>query len=166
MKDEQFMKEPNSTGSSKTGTFSFIAKVKPGRGKDIRRIAAERDKISWEDTDKLLRPLTLHYARWSLFDNDTRFIYTAIFDTPLDKYLDDAATIFAQSGEAGFFPHLESFPDDQAAMRNPQAFRKFFAETGVDSFYQFAGYPGASVEEVKKALKVRNAFSNMLDEMQ
>jgi hypothetical protein len=161
------MKEqPNSTESRKSGHFTFVAKVKPGRGKDIRALAADRDKMSWEDTDKLLRPLTLHYARWLLFDNDTRFIYYAVFDTPLDKYLDDAATIFGQSKVPGFFVHLEGFPDDQAAMSDPELFRKFFAETGVDSFYQFEGYPAVTVEEIKKALKVRNAFSNMLDEMQ
>ena len=58
-----------------TQHFTFIAKVKPGRGNDIRAKAEERKKISWEETDKLLIPLTIHYARWILFDNDTRFIY-------------------------------------------------------------------------------------------
>jgi hypothetical protein len=150
----------------KTHHFTFIAKVKPGRGKDIRATAAERNKISWEETDKLLKPLMLHTARWLLFDNDTRFIYYASFDTELDRYLDDAARIFGSSGEAGFFVHLEGFPDDQAAMSDPNAFRKFLSETGVEAFYQFDGHPGVTVEEIKKAVKVRNAFSNMLDEMQ
>ena len=150
----------------KTQHFTFVAKVKPGRGKDIRAKAAERAKISWEETDKLLRPLTLHFARWLLFDNDTRIIYYASFDTDVDKYLDDAARIVAASWTAWFFPDLEGFPDDQAAMRDPEAFRKFLKETGVDSFYQFEGYPGVTVEEIKKAVRVRNAFSKMLDEMQ
>jgi hypothetical protein len=149
-----------------TQHFTFVAKVKPGKGKNIRAKAAERAKIPWEEMDKLLRPLTLHYARWLLFDNDTRFIYYASFDTDVDKYLDDAARIFAASGTAGFFPDLEGFPDDQAATGDPEAYRKFLRETGVDSFYQFEGYPGVTVEEIKKALRVRNAFSDMLDEMQ
>jgi hypothetical protein len=149
-----------------TQHFTFIAKVKPERGKIIREKAAERAKISWEDTDKLLRPLTIHYARWILFDNDTRFIYYASFDTDIDKYLDDAARIFAESGVEGYFPDLEGFPDDPASARDADAYRKFLAENGVESFYQFEGYPGVTVEEIKKALKVRNAFSNMLDEMQ
>ena len=151
---------------SATQHFTFIAKVKPGRGKIIREKAAERAKISWEDTDKLLKPLTIHYARWILFDNDTRFIYYASFDTDVDKYLDDAATAFAQSGIAGYFPDLEGFPDDPASASDADAYKKFLADNGVESFYQFEGYPGATVEEIKKALKVRNAFSNMLDEMQ
>jgi hypothetical protein len=149
-----------------TQHFTFIAKVKPGRGKNIRENAAKRAKIPWEEIDKVLRPLTIHYARWILFDNDTRFIYYASFDTDVDKYLDDAARAFAESGIAGFFPDLEGFPDDQASTRDPKAYRKFLADFGVDSFFQFEGYPGVTVEEIKKALRVRNAFSNMLDEMQ
>ncbi len=149
-----------------TQHFTFVAKVKPGRGKNIRAKAAEREKISWEETDKLLRPLTIHYARWILFDNDTRFIYYASFDTEIDKYLDDAARIFAESGMDGFFPDLEGFPDDPTSAGDAEAYRKFLADNGVESFFQFEGYPGVTVEEIKKALKVRNAFSSMLDEMQ
>ena len=150
----------------KTEHFTFVAKVKPGRGKDIRAKAVERAKLPWEEMDKLLRPLTLHYARWLLFDNDTRFIYYASFDTDMDRYIDDAARIFSESGVAGFFPDLEGFPDDEASAGNPEAYRKFLNDNKVDSFSQFEGYPGVTVEEVKKAVKVRNAFSNMLDEMQ
>jgi hypothetical protein len=149
-----------------TQHFTFVAKVKPERGKNIRSKAEERAKIPWDEVDKLLRPLTLHYARWILFENDTRFIYYASFDTDIDKYLDDAARIFAESGVAGFFPDLEGFPDDPASASDAEAYRKFLADNGVESFYQFEGYPGVTVEEIKKALKVRNAFSNMLDEMQ
>jgi hypothetical protein len=149
-----------------TQHFTFVAKVKPERGKNIRSKAEERAKIPWDEVDKLLRPLTLHYARWILFENDTRFIYYASFDTDIDKYLDDAARIFAESGVAGFFPDLEGFPDDPASASDAEAYRKFLADNGVESFYQFEGYPGVTVEEIKKALKVRNAFSKMLDEMQ
>ena len=149
-----------------TQHFTFVSKVKPGRAQNIRAKADERAKLPWGDLDKLLRPLTLHYARWILFDNDTRFIYYASFDTDLDKYLDDAARIFSESGVAGFFPDLEGFPDDPASAGDPEAYRKFLADNKVESFFQFEGYPGVTVEEIKKALRVRNAFSNMLDEMQ
>jgi hypothetical protein len=149
-----------------TQHFTFVAKVKPGRGQKIRDNASNRAELPWEEVDKMLRPLTLHYARWILFDNDTRFIYYASFDTDMDRYIDDAARIFAESGVAGFFPDLEGFPDDPASAADPEAYRKFLADNAVESFFQFEGYPGVTVEEIKKALKVRNAFSNMLDEMQ
>jgi hypothetical protein len=84
----------------------------------------------------------------------------------MDRYIDDAAHIFSESGVAGFFPDLEGFPDDPASAADPAAYRKFLADNKVESFFQFEGYPGVTVEEIKKALKVRNAFSSMLDEMQ
>jgi len=38
-----------------------------------------------ESDPYLLAPLKLHYLRWVLFDNDTRFMYQGIFDTDVDK---------------------------------------------------------------------------------
>jgi hypothetical protein len=61
---------------------------------------------------------------------------------------------------------IEGFPDDPASAADPEAYRKFLADNGVESFFKFEGYPGVTVEEIKKALRVRNAFSNMLDQMQ
>ena len=151
---------------STTQHFTFVSRVKPGRGKNIRANAAIRAEIPWEEMDRILKPLTLHYARWILFDNDTRFIYYASFDTDMDRYIDDAAEIFAESGVAGFFPDLEGFPDDPKSATDPAAYRKFLTDNKVESFFQFEGYPGVTVEEIKKGVKVRNAFSNMLDEMQ
>ena len=102
--------------------------MKPGRGKDIRAKAAKRAEIPWEQVDKLLRPLTLHYARWLLFDNDTRFIYYASFDTGLDRYLTTQPGFLPESGVAGFFPDLEGFPDDPASAADPKTYRKFLAD--------------------------------------
>ena len=114
-----------------TQHFTFVSKVKPGRGNNIRANADKRAGIPWEEIYKVLRPLTLHYARWILFDNDTRFIYYASFDTDMDRYIDDAARIFAESGVAGFFPDLEGFPDDPASASDPEAYRKFLADNKV-----------------------------------
>ncbi len=36
-----------------TQHFTFVAKVKPGRGKNIRANAANRNEMSWEDMDNL-----------------------------------------------------------------------------------------------------------------
>ncbi len=50
----------------------------------------------------------------------------------MDRYIDDAARIFAESGVAGFFPDLEGFPDDHAASAaDPEAYRKFLADNAV-----------------------------------
>jgi len=65
-----------------------------------------------------------------------------------------------------FVAKVKPFPDDPAATRSADDYRRFLGDNMVESFYQFEGYPGVTVEEIKKAVRVRNAFSNMLDEMQ
>src|SRR6478672_6523486 len=65
--------------------FTLIARVKPGRAEVIR---AYGPKIvaALEGSPTALAPLKLHYLRWVLFDDDTRFMYQGIFDTDFDKY--------------------------------------------------------------------------------
>lgn len=40
----------------------------------------------------------MHYLRWVLFDDDTRFMYQGIFDTDFDKYTEDAVALFSKAG--------------------------------------------------------------------
>jgi hypothetical protein len=46
------------------------------------------------------------------------------------------------------------------------AIGKFFHEHQCPSFLEYAEYPYATADEVKKALRVKSAMSNMLDQMQ
>jgi hypothetical protein len=65
--------------------FTIIAKVKPGRA-DVMRSYGYALAEALEKDPYLLAPLKLHYLRWVLFDDDTRFMYQGIFDTGFDKY--------------------------------------------------------------------------------
>jgi hypothetical protein len=49
---------------------------------------------------------------------------------------------------------------------NPAAFIKFNREHQCPSFMEYAEYPYVSADEIKKALKLKAAFSDMLDQMQ
>ena len=76
--------------------FTIIANVKPGRAETIRNYGSTLAK-ALEADPYLLAPLKLHYLRWVLFDNDTRFMYQGIFDTDFDKYTEDAIALFTMS---------------------------------------------------------------------
>lgn len=143
--------------------FTIIAKVKPGCAATIRAYGASVEKAIKENPE-VLAPLRLHYLRWVLFDNDTRFMYIGIFDTDFDKYVDDAVMLFKQSGITTVFEQLEGFPPDWR--ENPAAFAKFAREHQAPSFMEYAEYPDATGVEVVKALKVKQALSDMLDQMQ
>ena len=164
-KDEKA--EPGMYGSPMPKTpangFTIIAKVKPGCAPTIRAYGSSVEKAITENPD-VLAQLRLHYLRWVLFDNDTRFMYIGIFDTDFDKYVDDAVMLFKQSGITTVFEQLEGFPSDWR--ENPAAFAKFAREHQAPSFMEYAEYPEVTGVEVVKALKVKQALSDMLDQMQ
>ena len=53
--------------------FTLIAKIKPGRAEAVREYGAKIAQALQKDPH-LLAPLKLHYLRWVVFDNDTRFM--------------------------------------------------------------------------------------------
>ncbi len=159
--------EPGRYGSMMPVTpangFTLMANVKPGRAAKIREYGVSVEKAVQENPD-VLAPLRLHFLRWVLFDNDTRFMYIGIFDTDFDKYVEDAVMLFNQTGIATVFEQLEGFPEDWR--ENPAAFAKFAREHQCSSFLEYAEYPDVTVTEVVKALEIKQSLSDILDRMQ
>jgi hypothetical protein len=143
--------------------FTIIANVKPGRAETIRGYGAKLAKVL-ETEPLLLAPLKLHYLRWVLFDDDTRFMYQGIFDTNFDKYTEDAIELFKKAGVDTVFENLEGFPADWKT--NPDAFVKFVREHQAQSFIEYGEYPYVTAAEIKSALAVKAAFSLMIEQMQ
>ena len=145
--------------------FTIIAKVKPGREQAVRDYAKTiEDAVKGDST--VLAPLKLHYLRWVLFDvgSGLHFMYQGIFDTDFDKYLEDALAIFLKTGITTVFVNLEGWPEDWKT--NQDAVVKFFREHQRTSFLEYGEYPYVTADEVKKALKLKAAFSEALDQMQ
>jgi hypothetical protein len=143
--------------------FTIIANVKPGRADEIRAYTKTLEEKVAAEPD-VLATLQLHYLRWVLFDDDTRFMYQGIFDTDFDQYLDDAVAAFLRTGVTTAFVNLEGWPEDWRT--NVPAVIKFFRDHQVPSILEYGEYPYVSSAEVKKALRVKQALSEMLDQMQ
>ena len=143
--------------------FTIIAKVKPGRADAIRAYGNNLAK-ALEPDPSILAPLKLHYLRWVLFDDDTRFMYQGIFDTDFDKYTEDAIVLFGLAGVNTVFENLVGFPDDWKT--NPEAFIRFVREHQCPSFMEYGEYPFFTADEIKKALRLKSAFTEMLDQLQ
>ncbi len=127
-------------------------------GKTIEKAVAANPSV--------LEPLKLHYLRWILFDvgSGLHFMYQGIFDTDFDKYLEDAVALFVKTGITTVFVNLEGWPDDWGT--NLASVIKFFREHQCPSFLEYSEYPYVTADEIKKALTVKAAFSQMLDQMQ
>lgn len=141
--------------------LTVLANIKPEKVAEIR---AQAGAMAALPLHELLGPLTLHYARWVLINNDTQFLYIAVFDTDFEQYTEDAIKIFNRVGMGSIFLNLEGFPED--GMQNPEAFKQFVREHHCKSFLEFSEYEGVTVKEIKRALAVEKAFSEMLDAMQ
>jgi hypothetical protein len=145
--------------------FTIIAKVRAGREDAVREYANTIEKAVQGDPH-VLAPLKLHYLRWVLFDvgSGLHFIYQGIFDTDFDKYLDDAIALFNKTGVTTVFTNLEGWPEDWRT--NVPAVAKFFHEHQRPSFLEYGEYPYVTVDEIKKALRLKRAFADVLDQMQ
>ena len=91
-------------------------------------------------------------------------MYQGIFDTDFDKYVDDAVAIFNQDR------HQHRFRQPRRISGGLEANRfgliKFFREHQCPSFLEYGEYPYVSADEIKKALKIKKALGQMLDQMQ
>jgi hypothetical protein len=145
--------------------FTIIAKIIPGREPVFYEYAQNIEKALQAMPD-VLAPLKLHYLRWVLFpiDGVTYFMYQGIFDTDFDKYTDDAVALFISLGVNTVFENLEGFPEDWKT--NPEAFIRFVRAHQCPSFMEYGEYPFFSADEIKKALKLKSAFTEMLDQLQ
>ena len=72
--------------------------------------------------------------------------------------------MFKATGVDTVFEKLEGFPMDWKT--NAPAFIKFVREHQCPSFLEYGEYPYATADEIKKALRVKAALSEMLDQMQ
>ena len=91
-------------------------------------------------------------------------MYQGIFDTDFDKYLEDAVALFVKTGITTVFVNLEGWPEDWKT--NVAGVIKFFHDHQCPSFLEYGEYPYVTADEIKKALKLKAAFADMLDLMQ
>ena len=91
-------------------------------------------------------------------------MYQGIFDTDFDKYTEDAVVLFGASGINTAFENLEGFPTDWKT--NPEALVRLVRQHQCNSFLEYGEYPYYSSDEIKKALKVKAALADMLEQMQ
>jgi hypothetical protein len=91
-------------------------------------------------------------------------MYQGIFDTAFDKYVDDAVALFNKTGIDTVFLNLDGWPQDWRT--NIPAVANFFHEHQCSSFLEYGEYPFVTADEIKKALKVKKALGEMLDQMQ
>ncbi|GAA2697663.1 hypothetical protein [Nonomuraea recticatena] len=143
--------------SGRTSEFTLFFKVKPGHGQQIREIFQQP---GYEERRKEMgaRIGTLHDARWVLFDDDTRLMFATNFDGDWDAYIDDFASLIPESFDA-VMQHAEDYP----GIHDPNI-KDYVAAHQVTAASYLRAIPDATVKDLKKALRVQEAFQRLLDE--
>jgi len=141
--------------------FTIVAKVKEGAAETIRSRGLELAS-ALESDPLLLAPLELHYLRWVLFDDDTRFMFHGIFDVELDKRPEEAVALLGTSRVAAVFETLERFPADWQT--NTAAFVQFVRAHQCAGVLEYGEFP-YSADEIKKALRIKAAVREIIDQM-
>jgi hypothetical protein len=144
-----------------TSEFSLFFHVKPGHGESLREALRElQDTPGYRPGDYNVAIATIHEARFVLFDDDTRLAFVTSFDGPWDAYMDD----FFQSGPTlalfdAIFKHVEGYDGlpDLAAVKG------FVLGAQVTGAAYQRNY-GGTVKEIRKALRVNEAFQRVLDD--
>jgi len=144
-----------------TNEFTLFFHVKPGH-RDALRAAVRtlQDHPGYRPGDYHIAIGTIHEARFVLFDDDTRLLFATSFDGPWDAYMDD----FATSGPTlqlfdAVFQHVDGYdglPDVEAV--------KAFILSGQVTAAGYARNYGGTVKEIRKALRVNEAFQQVLDD--
>ncbi len=139
-----------------------MVKIPPGNQEKMKENLTALFTVSLDKAQRAIEGVgTIHYARWILFDNGTRLLYTVVFDGDFDKYWADFLPWFTKEKIPPVFTLAEGFPKD--ALTNVESFKKFFRDHQVDSFAEYGAYDGANRQEIRRSLRVNKAFQQVLD---
>ncbi|MFI9383381.1 hypothetical protein [Kutzneria sp. NPDC052558] len=137
----------------KLSEFTVIAPLVEGGAQRLREVIAGSAVNGFEALDGIG---TVHDARFTFLDNDTKILFVTTYDGDWDTYIDDFATKIPDEMDL-LFSVVEGWP----GMRSPEV-KAFIASTQVTAHAFYTGYD-ATVSEVRKGLKVKKAFDELLD---
>jgi hypothetical protein len=134
-------------------------RVRPGQENAIRE-AVEALQVSpgYRPGDYDLPIAVIHEARFVLFDDDTRLLFATSFDGTWDAYMQDFASKPLQLFDS-IFRHVEGY----GGLPDLTAVKNFVASAQVTAGGYARNYPG-TVKEIGKALRVNDAFQQVLDD--
>jgi len=150
--------QPDGPGKriGKRGELTMIGKVLPGGAALFRQRLAQFQAEAgyWED-----RVGTVQDFRGFLFDDDTRFVLTVVYDGDFKPYLDDIATHAGPWLNAMAEGVFEGFP---GSLSDPRAGQWVIDRMHPAEFFYCAN-PDVTARDVKKMAKLTKAVADMLD---
>lgn len=136
--------------------LTVIAPLKPGAATALRQVL---NGLQTSPDSPIKKINTIHFARWVIFDNDTRLLFTSNFDGDWVDYLRDFSQITPQ-GMDRIFGHCDGYPEGGCA--DFEAFRAYVRKYQVPTDLFYAAYPESSVHAVLQALEVKQLVDDFV----
>ena len=140
--------------------LTLIATLKPGTAPAFKEVLAHAQAVP--NGALFARLPTIHFARWVLFDNDTRLLFTSNFDGDFFAYIRDFSVEAPDAMDRVFSP-CEGYPEK--GCRDFAAFTQFILDHQVPTNLFYAAYPDASVKAVRKALAVKKLTDDFVEQL-
>ncbi len=142
-----------------TSEFSLFFRVRRGHETDLREaVQALQNSPGYRPGVYDLPIAIIQEARFVLFDGDTRLLFATSFDGSWDAYMEDFASKPLQLFDA-IFRHVEGYE----GLPDLTAVKDFILSAQVTAGAYARNYPG-TVKEIRKALRVNEAFQQVLDD--
>jgi hypothetical protein len=144
-----------------TSEFSLFFRVKPGEGENLRKALRDlQDTPGYRPGDYGMAVATVHEARFVLFDNDRQLAFITSFDGAWDAYMED---FFTSGPTLALFDVIFRHTEGYDGLPDLDALKAFIlgAEETAGAYQR--NY-GGTVKEIRKALRVNEAFQRVLDD--
>ena len=144
-----------------TSEFSLFFRVKAGHGETVRAALRNlQESPGYRPGDYGMAIATIHEARFVLFDDDTRLAFITSFDGPWDAYMED---FFTSGPTLALFDAVFQHVDGYDGLPDLQAVKAFVLGAEQTAAAYQRNY-GGTVKEIRKALRVNDAFQRVLDD--
>src|SRR4051812_21078276 len=143
-----------------TSEFSLFFRVKDGQAPSLRAALLElQNTPGYRPGDYNVAIATIHEARFVLFDDDTRLAFVTSFDGPWDAYMTD---FFSSGPTLGLFDVIFRHVEGYEGLPDMEALHGFILGAQQTATAYARNYAG-TVKEIRKAVRVNNAFQQVLD---
>jgi hypothetical protein len=136
--------------------MASLCYVKPGafRQRTLKAVLFAANVVARVSTNGRLTGLdSLHFAHWSLIDDDTRLLFLTNYDGSWENYLDDFIDKVA-IGLTGIWSNTLNFPRTSflvfGGARDERNFKAIARTTQADSSVWYSAYPALSVNGIER----------------
>src|SRR3954466_6976529 len=144
-----------------TSEFSLFFRVTPGSADSLRAALHDlQETPGYRPGDYGMAIATIHEARFVLFDDDKQLAFVTSFDGPWEAYMED---FFTSGPTLALFDLVFRHTEGYGGLPDRAALKSFILGAEETAAAYQRNY-GGTVKEIRKALRVNEAFQRVLDD--